>query len=73
MLRSRRVAANPAESLDDVAGLIDATGRVLGLMPHPERNVSPWHRPGTAPEVATVKCAGGSREAERQGLGAGRG
>ena len=38
--------ANPAGSTDDVAGLVDATGRVLGLMPHPERNVAPWHRPG---------------------------
>lgn len=38
--------ANPAGSHDDVAGLIDATGRILGLMPHPERNVLPHHRPG---------------------------
>jgi len=38
--------ASPAGSTDDVAGLIDATGRILGLMPHPERNVEPWHRPG---------------------------
>jgi phosphoribosylformylglycinamidine synthase len=38
--------ASPAGSTDDIAGLIDATGRVLGLMPHPERNVEPWHRPG---------------------------
>jgi phosphoribosylformylglycinamidine synthase I len=38
--------ANPAGSTDDIAGLIDSTGRVLGLMPHPERNTEPWHRPG---------------------------
>ncbi|RMG14840.1 MAG: phosphoribosylformylglycinamidine synthase subunit PurQ [Planctomycetota bacterium] len=38
--------ANPAGSTDDIAGLVDATGRILGLMPHPERNVDPWHRPG---------------------------
>lgn len=37
---------NPSGSADDVAGLIDPTGRILGLMPHPERNVEPWHRPG---------------------------
>lgn len=37
---------NPAGSEDDLAGLIDETGRILGLMPHPERNVEPWHRPG---------------------------
>jgi phosphoribosylformylglycinamidine synthase len=38
--------SNPAGSTDDVAGLVDETGRVLGLMPHPERNVEAWHRPG---------------------------
>lgn len=38
--------ANPAGSTADIAGLVDATGRILGLMPHPERNVEPWHRPG---------------------------
>jgi phosphoribosylformylglycinamidine synthase len=30
---------NPNGSQADVAGLIDSTGRVLGLMPHPERHV----------------------------------
>jgi len=30
---------NPNGSVDSVAGLTDATGRVLGLMPHPERFV----------------------------------
>jgi phosphoribosylformylglycinamidine synthase len=29
--------ANPNGSIDHAAGLTDATGRVLGLMPHPER------------------------------------
>lgn len=36
---------NPNGSQGDVAGLTDATGRVLGLMPHPERNVLPTHNP----------------------------
>ena len=36
---------NPNGSPDDVAGVCDPTGRVLGLMPHPERNVEPWHPP----------------------------
>ncbi|QDV89623.1 Phosphoribosylformylglycinamidine synthase [Phycisphaerae bacterium RAS2] len=31
--------ANPNGSIENAAGLIDTTGRVLGLMPHPERNV----------------------------------
>jgi len=32
-----RYAANPNGSLGDVAGLCNAAGNVLGLMPHPER------------------------------------
>jgi phosphoribosylformylglycinamidine synthase len=36
---------NPNGSLDDIAGVCDPTGRVLGLMPHPERNVTPWNHP----------------------------
>ncbi|MFO8053415.1 MAG: phosphoribosylformylglycinamidine synthase I [Candidatus Omnitrophota bacterium] len=28
---------NPNGSLDNIAGIVDKTGRVLGLMPHPER------------------------------------
>ena len=46
---------NPNGSQGDVAGVCDATGRVLGLMPHPERHVLPtqhprWTRLGLAPE-----------------------
>jgi phosphoribosylformylglycinamidine synthase len=29
---------NPNGSVDDIAGISDTTGRVLGLMPHPERH-----------------------------------
>ncbi len=29
----------PNGSLDDIAGICDETGRVFGLMPHPERNL----------------------------------
>lgn len=36
---------NPNGSYADVAGVCDRTGRVLGLMPHPERNIQPWHHP----------------------------
>jgi phosphoribosylformylglycinamidine synthase len=46
---------NPNGSQGNVAGLCDATGRVLGLMPHPERHVLPtqhprWTRQGLARE-----------------------
>jgi phosphoribosylformylglycinamidine synthase len=36
---------NPNGSSADIAGLCDPSGRVLGLMPHPERNLDPWHDP----------------------------
>jgi phosphoribosylformylglycinamidine synthase I len=36
---------NPNGSQLDVAGLCDASGRVLGLMPHPERHVLPTQHP----------------------------
>lgn len=46
---------NPNGSQGDVAGICDTTGRVLGLMPHPERHVLPtqhprWTREGLAKE-----------------------
>jgi phosphoribosylformylglycinamidine synthase I len=44
---------NPSGTPDGIAGVCDPTGRVLGLMPHPERNVESWHHPdwttGTTP------------------------
>jgi phosphoribosylformylglycinamidine synthase I len=36
---------NPNGSVDGVAGLVDATGRVMGLMPHPERAMFAVHSP----------------------------
>ncbi len=36
---------NPNGSAGAVAGLCDPTGRILGLMPHPERFIDPWHHP----------------------------
>ncbi|MAG55566.1 MAG: phosphoribosylformylglycinamidine synthase I [Planctomycetes bacterium] len=37
--------ANPNGSMGHVAGICDPTGQVLGLMPHPERALFPWHHP----------------------------
>ena len=34
-------AANPNGSLNNIAGLYNETGRILGLMPHPERLADP--------------------------------
>lgn len=36
---------NPNGAQADVAGICDESGRVCGLMPHPERHVDPTHHP----------------------------
>ncbi|HYG74291.1 MAG TPA: phosphoribosylformylglycinamidine synthase I [Planctomycetota bacterium] len=36
---------NPNGAQNAIAGITDETGRVLGLMPHPERHVLPWQHP----------------------------
>ncbi|MCS7250140.1 MAG: phosphoribosylformylglycinamidine synthase I [candidate division WOR-3 bacterium] len=36
---------NPNGSIEDIAGICDATGRIFGLMPHPERFIFPLHHP----------------------------
>ena len=35
---------NPNGSIDDIAGLTDPSGRVLVMMPHPERGMFTWQR-----------------------------
>ncbi len=37
--------ANPNGSAADIAGICDATGAVVGLMPHPEDHIFDWQRP----------------------------
>lgn len=36
---------NPNGSIDDIAGICDPTGRIFGLMPHPEAYLFPWQHP----------------------------
>lgn len=36
---------NPNGSVDDIAAVCDPSGRVLGMMPHPERHVLPFQHP----------------------------
>ena len=44
---------NPNGSLNAIAGICDPTGRVFGLMPHPEAFLSPYNSPSwTADKVA---------------------
>ena len=52
---------NPNGSLGDVAGVCDATGRVCGLMPHPERHIEPtqhprWTREAAPPRATDCAC-----------------
>jgi phosphoribosylformylglycinamidine synthase I len=47
--------ANPNGSVDDIAGVCDASGLVFGLMPHPERHVTSLQHPAwtrRSPRVA---------------------
>ncbi|MDF1838302.1 MAG: phosphoribosylformylglycinamidine synthase subunit PurQ [Planctomycetota bacterium] len=39
---------NPNGSTAHIAGVTDPTGRALGLMPHPERNLDGWNHPDSA-------------------------
>ena len=43
--RTERYPANPNGSPRAIAGLTDVSGRVLGLMPHPDRASLPFHSP----------------------------
>jgi phosphoribosylformylglycinamidine synthase len=52
---------NPNGSVDDIAGICDPTGRVFGLMPHPERNALPWHHPGAAGRPRPERAGSGLR------------
>ncbi len=36
---------NPNGSIDHIAGICDPSGRILGLMPHPERHIMPTQNP----------------------------
>lgn len=50
--------ANPNGSVEDIAGICDPTGRILGLMPHPERHCLPIHHPRWTREGLQAKGDG---------------
>ena len=43
--KSQNLEANPNGSLEDIAAITDATGRLIGMMPHPERAIDFMHLP----------------------------
>jgi phosphoribosylformylglycinamidine (FGAM) synthase-like amidotransferase family enzyme len=52
---------NPNGSALGVAGVTDSTGRILGLMPHPDAFLYPWHHPDYArrrAELDQLEAAG---------------
>ncbi|MFG0251413.1 MAG: phosphoribosylformylglycinamidine synthase subunit PurQ [Phycisphaerales bacterium JB038] len=48
-----RYRGNPNGSVHDIAGICDASGLILGLMPHPERYVHPTQHPSWTRLAAT--------------------
>ncbi len=48
MVAFRYVDLNPNGSLHDIAGLRSESGRIVGLMPHPEHAVEPGFGPDTS-------------------------
>lgn len=49
---------NPNGSVMNVAGICDPTGRIMGLMPHPERHVSRWQHPAWTRDAWSATGAG---------------
>ena len=56
---AERWPENPNGSALGVAGVCDASGRLLGLMPHPDAFLYPWHHPDWARRRSEIE----SREA----------
>jgi len=63
-----RFPHNPNGSLLDIAGITDATGRVLGLMPHPEAHISSFQHPAWTREKEAWRRRG-EPYAEQVGAG----
>jgi phosphoribosylformylglycinamidine synthase I len=57
-LAQGRFPHNPNGSLRDIAGICDATGRVFGLMPHPEAFISAFQHPRWTREKETWRRQG---------------
>lgn len=54
----QNIPANPNGSTQDIAGLIDESGRILGLMPHPERALKFTNYPNWTLKREQLKRAG---------------
>jgi phosphoribosylformylglycinamidine synthase len=59
---------NPNGSTDDIAGITDESGRVLVLMPHPERGMFTWQRDDYASIKDQARRSGQALPEESDGL-----
>lgn len=59
---------NPNGSLKDIAGISDSSGRVLGLMPHPEAHIDWTNHPRWTRKKEILRRAGKPIPKEGQGL-----
>lgn len=59
---------NPNGAMDDIAGMTDPTGRVLALMPHPERGMFTWQRDDYAKLKDKARRDGKTLPEEADGL-----
>ena len=55
---------NPNGSLSDIAGICDPTGRVFGLMPHPEAYNHPCNHPDWTRHKEKANRAGKSEKSD---------
>jgi len=59
-----RFPFNPNGSVDDIAGICDATGRIFGLMPHPEGYNHPTNHPDWTRRKEIDRRRGHSRQGD---------
>jgi len=66
--RYQNLPANPNGSLENIAGITDETGKIFGLMPHPERAISATQLPHWTFLKEKYKRAGQEMPEEAEGI-----
>lgn len=64
----QNLSSNPNGAMEDIAGVLAYNGRVLGLMPHPERAISFFQLPDWTYRAEKVKREGHIPQEEGPGL-----
>ncbi len=59
---------NPSGSTEGIAGISDPTGRILGMMPHPERHVARIQHPANARRRWSAPAGGDAPFSPAEGL-----